>query len=199
MPSFSTDTTGHSTPFSEVNKRDGNPLRHGIIHAQITTAETLSKIRQGELIVYIQPVFVPSDKAIVEPRIGRKRMQTSYAWKRMHDLGIRIVGGSDAPVESFCVLKNIHAAVARTDTNGFPRGGWLPEQKPGRKTAIRLFTADAAYASFEEDLKGTLEVGKLADMVVIDKNIVGGPTADRLTATVSMTVMDGKVVFEKEA
>lgn len=173
-----------------------NPLRHGIIHAQLTTPVLLEKMRRAGLIAYIQPVFVPSDMGIVEARIGRERMDKVYAWKTMRNMGIRTVGGSDAPVESFSVVENIYAAVERCDFSGEPAGGWLPEEKLSVMEAVRLFTSDAAYASFDEARLGTLEVGKLADLVILDGNIFELRGKELLEAKVAMTLVGGRVVYE---
>ncbi|MZQ97690.1 MAG: amidohydrolase family protein [Acidaminobacter sp.] len=173
-----------------------NPLRHGIIHAQLTTQVLLEKMRRAELLAYIQPVFVPSDMGIVEARIGRERMDKVYAWKTMRDMGIRTAGSSDAPVESFSVVENIYAAVERCDFSGEPDGGWLPEEKLSVMEAVRLFTSDAAYVSFDEASLGTLEVGKLADLVVLDRNLFELTGRELLEAKVAMTLVGGRVVYE---
>lgn len=175
-----------------------NPLRHGIIHAQLTTPVLLEKMRQKELLAYIQPVFVPSDMGIVEARIGRERMDKVYAWKTMRDMGIRTAGSSDAPVESFSVVGNIYAAVERCDFSGEPDGGWLPEEKLSVMEAVRLFTSDAAYVSFDEARLGTLEVGKLADLVVLDRNLFELTGRALLETKVAMTLVGGRVVYEGE-
>lgn len=173
-----------------------NPLRHGIIHAQLTTPVLLEKIRRAGLLAYIQPVFVASDLGIVEARIGRERMDKVYAWKTMRDMGIRTAGGSDAPVESFSVIGNIYAAVERCDLSGEPAGGWLPEEKLSVMEAVRLFTSDATYVSFDEARLGTLEVGKLADLVVLDRNIFELRGKELLEVKVAMTLVGGRVVYE---
>jgi len=173
-----------------------NPLRHGIIHAQLTTPALLEKMRQAELLAYIQPVFVPSDMGIVEARIGCERMDKVYAWKTMRDMGIRTAGSSDAPVENFSVIENIYAAVERCDLSGSPAGGWLPEEKLSVMEAVRLFTSDAAYVSFDEGRLGTLEVGKLADLVVLDRNLFELTGRALLETKVAMTLVNGRVVYE---
>lgn len=173
-----------------------NPLRHGIIHAQLTTQALLEKMKQAELIAYIQPIFVPSDMGIVEDRIGQARMEKVYAWKTMRDMGIRTAGGSDAPVESFSILGNIYAATARADLSGEPESGWLPEERLSVMEAVRLFTSDAAYPSFDEGGLGMLAVGKLADLVVLDRNLFELKGREFLEAKVSMTMVGGRVVYE---
>jgi hypothetical protein len=173
-----------------------NPLRHGIIHAQLTTPVLLEKMRQAGLLAYIQPVFVPSDMGIVEARIGRERMDKVYVWKTMREMGIKTAGSSDAPVESFSVIGNIYAAVERCDFSGDPAGGWLPEEKLSVMEAVQLFTSDAAFVSFDEARLGTLEIGKLADLVVLDRNLFELTGRDLLETKVAMTLVGGRVVYE---
>lgn len=185
---------------NEVNNEHvGNPRRHGIVHAQITNTEILRKIQQGELLVYIQPVFVHSDMGIAEERIGRARMNKIYAWKSMRELGIRTSGSSDSPVESFNVLENIYYAVTRKNENGLPKGGWIPGEKLTVDEAVRLFTVEAAFASFEENEKGSLEAGKYADMVVLDKDIYEIAEDEIKGTRILCTVMDGEIVYKENA
>lgn len=174
-----------------------NPMRHGIIHAQLTTPQLLEKMKRADLVAYIQPIFVPTDMCSVEDRIGRERMDKVYAWKTMRDMGIRTAGGSDAPVESFSILGNVYAAVERADLSGEPPGGWLPEEKLSVMEAVRLFTSDAAYPSFDEDRLGTLAVGKLADLVVLDRNLFELKGREILEAKVVMTMVGGRVVYNE--
>ena len=180
---------------NEVNGHQGNPLRHGIIHAQLTNPEILEKMRQGKLLAYIQPVFIDADMKITAARIGTGRMEKTYAWKTMLDLGIRASGGSDAPVEPFNIMENIYFAVTRKDRQGQPAAGWLPEENLTVDEAVRLFTMEGAYASFEENVKGSLEVGKYADLVVVDRNIYEICPDDICNAKIVYTVVDGNVVY----
>ena len=115
--------------------------------------------------------------------------------------GVRIAGGSDAPVEPVQPLPGIYAAITRRDLEtGWPgEEGWHPEEKVTRAEALRMFTLDAAYAAFEEDLKGSLEPGKLADIVVLSKDIMTIPAEEILTTEVLMTFLGGKMVYEKPA
>ncbi|WP_139159841.1 amidohydrolase [Acidaminobacter hydrogenoformans] len=192
-------TAGLLSEVIEARREAGealNPLRHGIIHAQLTTPELLGKMKRADLVAYIQPIFVPTDMGSVEARIGRERMEKVYAWKSMRDMGIRTAGGSDAPVESFSILGNIYAAVERADLSGVPEGGWLPEEKLSVMEAVRLFTSDAAYPSFDEDRLGTLAVGKLADLVVLDRNLFDLKSREILEAKVAMTMVGGRVVYK---
>jgi hypothetical protein len=107
--------------------------------------------------------------------------------------------GSDAPVESPDPLWGIYAAVTRQDHAGQPEGGWRPQQRLTVAEAIRGYTLDAAYGSFEEDIKGTLTTGKLADWVVLDRDPLSVPPADLLETRVLMTVVGGQIVHEQPA
>jgi hypothetical protein len=134
-----------------------------------------------------------------EDRVGAARTTYAYAWRSLLDSGVRIAGGSDAPVEPVQPLKGFYAAVTRQDEEGWPEGGWHPEQKVSREEALRMFTLDAAYSVFEEDLKGSLEPGKLADLVVLSKDILSIPAEEILTTEVESTYLGGRLVFARDA
>lgn len=183
---------------NELNgENKNNPLRHGIVHAQFTNEIILNKIKDGNIITYIQPVFINSDMEIAEQRLGKERLKYSYSWKTMRDMGIQTSGGSDCPVESFNILENIYFAVTSKNKNGLPKNGWMPEERLSVNEAVRLFTIDGAYPSFDENKKGSLEIGKYADMVIIDKNIYEINPDDIKTSKVLMTVMNGKIVHNE--
>lgn len=182
---------------NELNEgKNGNPNRHGIVHAQFTNPEILEKMKSGDILAYIQPVFVGSDMDIAESRVGRERLNKAYAWKTMLDMGIKTSGGSDCPVESFSIMENIYFAVTRKNISGSPEGGWLPQEKLKVEEAVRLFTVNSAYPSFEEADKGSLEIGKYADMTVVDRDIYDIPPEEIKNAGITMTVMDGRIVYQ---
>lgn len=171
--------------------------RHGIVHCQITDEPLLQKFKELNAIAYIQPIFLDYDWHIVKDRVGADLERTSYNWKTMIDKGIHIACGSDAPVESFDVLNGIYEAVTRKDLKGEPEGGWLPEQKLTVHEALYGFTMGGAYATFEENSKGSIEEGKLADMVVLERDIFEIPGEEIKDTEIKMTVFGGKVVYEK--
>ena len=171
--------------------------RHGIVHCQITDVNLMNKFKELNLVAYVQPIFLHYDMHIVEDRIGKERARYTYNWKRMMDMGIHVAGGSDCPVEKFDILPNLYSAITRKDLNGYPENGWLPDQKLTIDEALRIFTAEGAYASFEEDIKGTLEVGKLADIVVLDRNLYDIEPEAIKDVKVDLTIMDGKIVYER--
>ncbi len=170
--------------------------RHGIIHCQITNEEILDRFRDENILAYIQPIFLDYDLHIVEDRIGSERAKKTYNWKSMLERGIKVSGGSDTPVVGFNIFENIYSAVTRMDLNKFPKGGWLPEEKLTVYEAVKLFTINGAYASFEEDIKGTLKLGKLADMVVLSQDIFQIDEEKIKDVRAVMTIIDGKVVYK---
>ena len=126
---------------------------------------------------YIQPIFIDADMNIIAERVGEAHAKECYNWKAMEDLGIRVSGGSDCPVEPFNVLDNLRAAVTR------------------KNRAVRLFTSDAAWASRDEAVRGTLELGKQADLVVLDRDLFAIEPDTFPEAKVLETVLNGRTVF----
>lgn len=171
--------------------------RHGIVHCQITDEILLDKFKELDAIAYIQPIFIGYDLHIVEDRIGKERTKTSYNWKGLFDRGVHVACGSDCPVEPFDVLPNIYAAVTRKDLSGYPENGWLPEQKLTVDQALYGFTLGAAYASFEENIKGSIEVGKLADMVVLSDDLYAIDPDKIKDVSVEMTFVGGHLAYRK--
>lgn len=146
--------------------------RHGIIHCQITDKKLIEKFKKLDLIAYIQPIFLNYDIHIVESRIGKERSKTSYNFKTFIEKNINFACGSDCPVEPLDVLPGIYAAVTRKDLNGYPKNGWLPDQRITVEEALYGFTMGAAYASFEEDTKGSISEGKYADFVILSNDLL---------------------------
>lgn len=156
------------TVLKATPKKDARPR---IIHAQLTNQEQLLRTQRLGVVIDAQPGFVGTDLHIVEKRIGTKRAKTSYAWKTLNDLGVVLAGGSDAPVEPHNPWIGIGCAVTRQDPEGYPAGGWFPEQKLTLEQALYMYTYGSAFACFQEKEKGRLMRGMLADFVVLDRNI----------------------------
>jgi len=170
--------------------------RWRIEHYQISNANQIEKIVELGVIPSMQPTHATSDKNMAEDRLGAERIKYSYAWRKIIDAGSRIIGGSDAPVELVNPFHGIYAAVARMDRDGNPPGGWYPEEAMTREEALRAFTIWAAEGSFEEDLKGSLEKGKLADFLVIDQDIMEIQEEQLKDISVLATVVGGEIVYE---
>ena len=179
--------------------QEANPWpdhRHGIVHAQTTTPALLRLMKVLGLQAYIQPIFIDADMNIIEERVGERHAKDCYNWKSMEDLGIRVSGGSDCPVEPFDVLDNMRAAITRKNRAGTKT--YLPEQALSVEQAVRLFTSDAAWASRDEAVRGTLETGKLADLVVLDQDLFDIEPDTFPQVKVLETVLNGTTVYHAE-
>ncbi len=148
------------------------------------------------VIASMQPTHCTSDMRWVEARVGKERAKGAYAWRSLLSAGARLAGGSDFPVERHNPFLGFYAAVTRQNAAGEPTGGWLPDERLTREEALRLFTIDAAYASFEESVKGSLEVGKYADFIVIDRDVMTCAASDIPGTRVLRTIVGGETVFE---
>jgi hypothetical protein len=125
-----------------------------------------------------------------------QRVGNGYVWRNLIDLGVVVAGGSDAPVEIGDPRIEFYAAVARKDLDGFYDKGWHLEQAVTREEALKMFTIWPAFAAFQEDVNGTIEVGKLADLTIFSKDIMKVPEEEILEAQVIMTIVNGKIVYE---
>ncbi len=181
-----------------LREAGSSDARLRIEHAQVLDAADLPRFRSLGIIPSMQPTHCTTDMHWIAERIGEPRTRYAYAWRSLLDTGVRIPGGSDAPVESVQPLLGIYAAATRQDRQGWPDGGWHPEQILSREEALRMFTIDAAYSVFEENIKGSLTPGKLADIVILSKDIMTVPAPNILTTEVVMTILGGKVVYEKQ-
>jgi predicted amidohydrolase YtcJ len=128
-----------------------------------------------------------------------KRLEGAYAWQSLIKTGVVIAGGSDAPVERGEPMIEFYAAVARKDLRGFSGEGWHPEQAVTREQALKMFTLWAAFAAFEENLKGSIEPGKIADLTVLSADIMRIPVVEIPKTRALMTVINGEVVFDTTA
>jgi predicted amidohydrolase YtcJ len=170
-----------------------NPMRHGIVHCQITTKELIKTFYELNLYAYVQTIFMDHDNHMVEKRLGKERAANTYAFKTLLDMGIQMSNGSDAPVEEPDVLKGIQCAVTRTTLDGTKT--FLPEQALTVEEALHTFTAMGAKASFEENEKGTLLPGMAADFVVLSQDIrTYGPERIK-EAGVWQTFVNGVCVY----
>jgi predicted amidohydrolase YtcJ len=172
-------------------------LRMRIEHAQILDAAEIPRFAKLGVIASMQPTHATSDMPWAATRIGEARVEEgAYVWRKLLDAGAVIASGSDFPVEEANPLLGFYAAITRQDATGKPPGGWTPRQRMTREEALASFTRHAAFASHAEALSGSIESGKLADMVVLSRDIMRVPTREILTTTVTMTIVGGEVVYE---
>jgi predicted amidohydrolase YtcJ len=145
----------------------------------------------------MQPSHAISDLFFAPSRLGKERLAGAYAWQTLLKSGAIICGGSDAPVERGEPMIEFYAAVARKSIKGESSDGWHPEQAVSREQALRMFTMAPAYAAFEEKDKGSIEVGKLADLTILSSDIMKVPEPVILNTRCVMTVIDGEVVYQE--
>jgi len=172
-----------------------NERRFRIEHAQVIAPQDFEKFARYSIIASMQATHATSDMRWAEARIGPERLKGAYAWRRFLSLGVPVANGSDFPVEDPNPLWGFYAAITRQDREGNPPGGWLPEQKMTRQEALESWTIRGAYAAFEEELKGSLSPGKLADFVMLSADIMSIPPAEILKTRVLMTVVGGQIVY----
>jgi hypothetical protein len=168
-----------------------------IEHVQLLHPDDVPRLAQLGVVASMQPIHATSDMEMAERHWGR-RSDLSYAWQSLLDQGTRLAFGSDCPVETLDPLAGIHAAVTRRRADGSPDSeGWIPAQRLTVAEAVRAYTAGAAYASGEEHHKGSLSPGKLADLVVLSRDILTIEPMEILETRVQMTVFDGRIVWDR--
>ena len=185
--------------FNDVPKEEWavpNP-RWRLEHAQIIPAVDQERFVSLGVIPSMQPSHGIGDLNFAPDRLGEDRLAYSYPWQSLVDLGLKIVGGSDAPVELGDPRIEFYAAVARKRLDGTSGEGWHPELAVSRETALKMFTIWPAHGAFQEDIRGSVEVGKYADFTVLDSDWLKVPEADILTSENLMTIVNGKVTYQK--
>ena len=164
-------------------------------HAQILHPDEIPRFKALDVVASMQPTHATSDMAWVPARVGDARTrQGAYVWQTLLEAGARLASGSDFPVEHPNPMFGFHAAVTRQTRDGEPPAGWMPEERLTREQALRSFTIDAAWAAHLEADLGTLRPGKLADLVVLSRDIMRIPTAEIPNTTAVLTMVGGRVV-----
>lgn len=179
-----------------LSRRPRADHRFRIEHAQLLSPDDVPRFAKLGVIASMQPTHCTSDMRWVEARVGARRAAGAYAWASLLRSGARIAAGSDFPVESHNPFPGLYAAVTRQAADGQPAGGWHAEQRMTRDEALRAFTLDAAYAAFEEERKGSLTAGKLADFIVVDRDVMTCDARDIVGTRVLRTVIGGETVYE---
>jgi predicted amidohydrolase YtcJ len=176
--------------------------RHRVVHAQVVHPDDFPRFGKLGLVAEVQPYHTIDDMRWMEERIGR-RAQYAYAFRSLLKGGARMTFGSDWPGTNASYypinpLLGIYAAVTRQTLKGEPAGGWFPAERVTMEEAVRFFTIENAWSTFEEDIKGSLKEGKLADLVVLDRDIFSRPPRELLDTQVLYTIFDGRIVHEKK-
>lgn len=183
--------------YEKTMKKCKNPMRHGIVHCQITSKEQLERIADLNICVMFQPIFLDYDTKIVKSRVGENLASTSYAFNTLKELGAPISFGTDSPVEGLNPFPNIYCAVTRMDMDGKPTGGFYPKEKMSVEDAIDAYTYGSAYNEFKENFKGRIKPGYVADLIVLDKDIFTIDEANIKDIQVEMTMIDGEFVYSR--
>ena len=181
-----------------AERPNGADVRWRIEHAQILRPSDYHWFEHLPIIASMQPSHAIGDLHFAPARLGDARLDGAYAWHSLVDLGVIVVGGSDAPVERGDPLIEFYAAVARADLEGFQGPDWRPGEAVDRATALKMFTLWPALASFRENELGTIEVGKRADFTAFSVDLMTAPAADILNGRAVLTVVDGVVVHRAE-
>jgi predicted amidohydrolase YtcJ len=181
---------------SRIPKDSPSP-RWRIEHCQVLLPSDIPRFSQMGVLPSMQPTHATSDMYWAEIRLGPERIKGAYAWQSLLKTGVNIIGGSDFPVENPNPLWGIYAAITRSDRSGYPQDGWHWEERMTRLQALRAFTSNAAFGAFQENVKGQIKPGQWADLTILTKDIIQIPPQEILTTEVSMTIVGGKIVYEK--
>ena len=187
----------------EMDRRNGKrDRRFRLVHAQVLAPQDFKRLGQLGIVAEVQPFHLSDDMRWMEERIGTERSKGAYAFKSIQASGAILCFGTDWPGTSASEypinpLLGLYAAVTRQTTSGKPDGGWFPDERINIRDAIKAYTYNTAYANFEEKIKGSIEVGKFADLTVLSKNLLRVPPKDLLTTEVVYTIVNGKIVYRK--
>lgn len=193
---------GNRLALNSFEKAQGgkpSPLRNRIEHSQIVALQDIPRFAELGVIASMQATHATSDKNMAEDRIGPERILGGYAWRRLLDSGAVLANGSDFPVELSNPFHGLYAAVTRQGRDGEPEGGWYADQALTRAEALHSFTLAAAYAANQEDRLGSLEPGKWADFIVIDRDYFEIPASEIDDIKVLQTWVGGKLVIDAVA
>ena len=167
-------------------------------HTQILDEADIPRFAQLGVIASMQGIHATSDLPWAPDRLGKARTaEGGYVWQKLLQHGVKIINGTDAPVEDISPIASFYASVTRERPDGTPEGGMFGDQRMSRQEALRSYTLDAAYGSFHEDVLGSIEQGKLADFTVLSKDIMTVPENEILDTEIVYTIVDGKVRYER--
>lgn len=185
--------------FDKFPDMDRRAQRFRIEHAQHLSLDDIARFGEMNVIAAMQAIHMSSDRPWAIDRLGERRIvEGAYVWQKLMQAGAIVANGTDAPVEPLDPLPSFYASIARKTLEGLPEGGYEADQAMTRAQALKSYTLDGAYAEFEEDFKGSIEVGKAADFTIFDKNIMTIPEMEILKTKATMTVVGGEIVFRGE-
>ncbi len=176
---------------------DAKDHRLRIEHAQVVALEDIPRFKELNIIASMQPPHATSDMTWAEDRVGPERIKGAYAWRSFLDAGVRIPLNSDFPGETLNPFYGMYAAETRQTPEGKPEGGWYPEQCLTREEVLYAYTKESAYSGFEEQIKGQIAPGMLADFVVLSDNILTIPSKALLSLKVEQTYVGGQLVYSR--
>ena len=185
------------TAFEKLNERFPGDRRWRIEHAQVLDVADLPRLAKAGIIASMQPTHQTSDRTMAEARLGQQRLGGAYAWQTLARSGARLAFGSDFPVESPNPFPGLAAAVSRQDLNGQPAGGWRPQERVSLEQALAGFTRGAAYAGFAEGKIGSLDPGKQADFILVDRDVSKVAPSELARTEVIETWVGGKKVWAR--
>jgi len=186
----------------ELDRRNGKrDRRFRLVHAQVLAPKDFKRLGPLRIVAEVQPFHLSDDMRWMEERIGHERSKGAYAFKSIQASGGVLSFGTDWPGTSASEypinpMLGLYAAVTRQTTTGKPEAGWFPDERISIQDAIRAYTYNTAYANFEEKIKGSIEVGKSADLTVLSKNLLRIPPKELLTTNVVYTIVNGKIVYQ---
>ena len=178
--------------FENVTSPGRNPLRHGIVHCQITTPDLLERMSRNQILAIVQPIFLSDDRHILESRVGQELASTSYAWNSMHKLGIPVSYSTDSPVSTIDPLLNIQWAVLRADSGS---SSLYPDERVDIQTAVDAYTRASAFSAFDESSLGCIAPGYLADLVFLDQDLFNIEPEEIHKTKVLRTLCAGETVY----
>jgi predicted amidohydrolase YtcJ len=181
----------------DMRSRNAPWLRHRIEHAQVVAPSDFARFGKMGVVASMQPSHAISDKRWAQDRLGEYRVLGAYSWHMMAAHGVHTAFGTDWPVEPINPYLGLYAAVTRQSTEGEPAGGWWPQERVSMADALRAYTAGGAYASFEENDKGRIAPGMLADLVVHSKDLFIIKPEEILRTEADITIFDGRIVYER--
>lgn len=184
--------------FSEIRPTYGDKFRNRIEHAQVIDTADIPRFAELRIIASVQPTHATSDKGMAEERLGPARLEGAYAWSALRKAGVHLALGSDFPVEPANPFYGLHAAVTRQDRQGQPPEGWRAGEAMTLQQAFAGFTTDAAWAGGAENRVGTLEPGRWADFILLDRDPFAIAPAELFQVKVEETWLSGRRVFQKK-